>query len=141
MRATWLLAALICACGDKESPPPADLAPDDGSAPVTFVCAQPLADYCAQQVCITDLSAAETTMQWCVPTGGGPFAYDSTCAEHVLVYVSGIDAGTVYVYDATTGALEAVLAYANVSEGCLAGPSEIEIGGCRGQSPICHSGP
>jgi hypothetical protein len=140
MRVALLIAALSCSCVDGHGTAPADLATtaDDGSAPEKLACAQSLADYCAQHVCVRDLTTAETSTGWCQDMGVALFAYYATCDEYVLVYASGIDSGSVYAYDAATGELQAVLWYANVNGGCLAGPPEFEFQGCRGRSPICQ---
>ena len=136
MRVAVLFGLFAASCVDASGPPVADLASVDGSALETVTCAQSLADYCAQQDCVSNLATAVTSKAWCGDMGGR-FATYRTCDGVVLVKVSGVDSGTIYAYDAATGELQAVLWFANTQGGCLAGPTELELQGCRGETLIC----
>jgi hypothetical protein len=139
MRITVAVAMLVCSCADRPGAGPADLAATDGSAPLTLACQQSLADYCAQHadVCGRDLTTAETSSSWCRDLGSASFATYSTCDGYVAVTANVVDSGTEYLYDAATGELVAVLWYANINGGCLAGPAEFTLQGCRGHTRIC----
>jgi hypothetical protein len=140
MRAAVLFAALGCSCVDTRGTATADLAAVDGSAPETVACTQSLADYCSQNECVADLTTAETSTAWCGHMGTR-FADYTACDGYVIVWASGTDSGAGYVYDSATGALVAILWYANTQGGCVAGPMSLEIQGCRGETRICPTSP
>ena len=139
MRIIVAVAMLVCSCGGTPEAGQADLAATDGSLPLTIACSQSLADYCAQNadVCSRDLTTAETSSAWCRDMGSALFATYSTCDGYVLVTASSVDSGINYVYDATTDQLAAVLWYNSGAGGCLAGPGEWTLQGCRGDTRIC----
>jgi len=141
MRLAVLLAALGCSCVDVHGTAPADLAAVDGSAPETVACPESLADYCAQHDdCVDNLAAAETSPAWCGDMGGR-FAGYVVCDGHVIVWSHGVDSGAGYVYDSSTGGLVAIVWYSNTQGGCVAGPTSLEIQGCRGETRICPTSP
>ena len=139
MRISVVAAMLLCSCAETPGAGPADLAATDGSAPLTVACTQSLADYCAQlgDVCGRDLTTAETSSSWCGDMGSALFATYATCDGYAMVTASSVDSGKNYVYDTATGQLVAVLWYVNSEGGCLAGPAELTVQGCRGETRIC----
>jgi hypothetical protein len=137
MRRFGLLAtALVLSCSAPSHSSTADLAMPSHDVG-TLRCQQPLDTYCAHVECIGDLATARQPATWCSDAGGPPLVYTQSCAGFTLVFTIATDSGPGWVYDTATGNLVAVLGRANTDGGCTAGPAEIELLACGGDTQIC----
>ena len=133
----FAFALALGGCPSSESTPidlsiPADLAP--------YAC-PPLSSYCGAAAtrpeCATYSKAA-----WCAADGGLPSGYSpptlQQCGPYVLILVASADVSTSYVYDATTGALVAVLQHDyDGRTTCMAGPASLSLSCAPMLTPLC----
>lgn len=71
--------------------------------------------------------------------GHTPMVETENCGPYALVEIAGIDTANIWVYDATTGELVALLGIDNTAaEMCFAGPAQLTIPQCGQQTVVCY---